>query len=487
LTPRRLPSSSLDASARWSAGQCRDGEAAAVRGVPSSDREWTGRVLSELAPAERDDVDRCSRADVDPVYHFAGLAGPVVVHRQDEIVYVGIPLVELPPHDPRGSAASLERMPAVTITLCLLKELARVVQAVREMGPMAVEAEITEYMCAACPLGTVSVVAADVATALAAAGAAGAPPPPPPDHTTQPAWRPQPGPASVPGKKGHGGKGKGVLQLHLNEYVRAVLYDSESTPDICEVFGWVHCKAEVEVAPEFTVGITSSSGVESMVTHASVQSLKPSGLASVVNLSHKLRFVPPSSRFELCGYKMCSSTIRLPIRGYFQMKAINGQSTRILIQLKLEEGLPNAFEYCEARLPFQGRVIESIDGSPNSGAVAVAPSGREVVWNLGHKWKSREVAAPVTVTFAPERGERGGAAPEVTDPFITGDTGCVHLRFKMPDFTMSDSRVDPNSLTYNSAAKIKLATTRHFASTDYKIWNSLGRSRRCLPPEQLAD
>ena len=114
---------------------------------------------------------------------------------------------------------------------------------------------------------------------------------------------------------------------------------------------------------------------------AQVQALEPTGLATVVNLMHKLRFVPPAAQFELCGYKMCSTTIKLPIRGFFQMKAINENSTRILVQLKLEEGLPNQFDFCEARVPFQGRTVASIDGTPTSGSLAVSPSGRlPVTW-----------------------------------------------------------------------------------------------------------
>ena len=67
----------------------------------------------------------------------------------------------------------------------------------------------TRYVCAAMPLGTVSVVAADVATALAAAE-----PPPPLSGAgeRQPAWRP-----SAPL-----GKSKNVVLLEIMEYVRAV-------------------------------------------------------------------------------------------------------------------------------------------------------------------------------------------------------------------------------------------------------------------------
>jgi AP-5 complex subunit mu-1 len=191
--------------------------------------------------------------------------------------------------------------------------------AVHEMGPAAIRAEITEYVCAALPMGTISVVAADVATALCSPEASVASIQP---EVRQPAWRPTPAPPQSQGGKKGQGKHSGVLHLTLNEYVRAIQYDTEDTPDICEVYGTVYCKAEVKVVPEFTISIASTSGVESMVTHASVQALKPTDLSTVVNLVHTLRFVPPSSRFELCGYKMCSSTIKLPIRGFFQMKVL---------------------------------------------------------------------------------------------------------------------------------------------------------------------
>eukprot|EP00038_Savillea_parva_P022138 m.36945 g.36945 ORF g.36945 m.36945 type:complete len:488 (-) comp5456_c0_seq1:165-1628(-) len=449
--------------------------------LPLSDAEFAARVLRETAPAEQDAIERCDTVNVDPVYHFPDMAGPLVITSQDGYVYVGAPLIELSAQDPRLCTSALEKMPSVTITLCLLKELARVVLAVKDMGPNAVCDAINDYAHAALPLGTVTVVAADVTTALGSPEASMHRPQP---ERRQPAWRPAPPPPSTGGRMSTVGRGtKGVLHLHVHEFVRAVQYDDATAPDICEVFGRVHCKADVEDVPEFTIALTSSSGVESMVTHAAVQSLEPAGLGTTVNLTHRLRFVPPSSEFELCGYKMCSTTIRLPVRGFFQMKALNRKSTRILIQLKLEDGLPNTFEFCDVRLPFPGRLIDSIDGSPTSGALSVSPSGGEVVWNLGHKWKTREIAAPLTVTF---KSTTASDAATV-DPFLTGDNGCLHVRFKMPNFTMSDSKVDPNSLTYTTSGKIKLNTTRHFAATDYKIWNSLGKSRRCLPPEQLVD
>jgi hypothetical protein len=73
-----------------------------------------------------------------------------------------------------------------------------------------------------------------------------------------------------------------------------------------------------------------------------------------------------------------------------------------------------------------------------------------VVWSLGHKWKSREIAAPATIVFEPEDDVSSAAHDSVgddaqSDEFITGDTAFIQLHFKIPNFTMSDSQVRNHS------------------------------------------
>ena len=74
-----------------------------------------------------------------------------------------------------------------------------------------------------------------------------------------------------------------------------------------------------------------------------------------------------------------------------------------------------------------------------------------MVWSLGHKWKSREIAAPATIVFEPEGDVSSSAAHDSvgddaqSDEFITGDTAFIQLHFKIPNFTMSDSQVRNHS------------------------------------------
>ncbi len=63
---------------------------------------------------------------------------------------------------------------------------------------------------------------------------------------------------------------------------------------------------------------------------------------------------------------------------------------KLLLQLKLHEALPNAFEYCDVLLPFRmhGRVRE-VEGTPTCGAV----SGK---W-VSEKRRSRNIFLPFYV------------------------------------------------------------------------------------------
>eukprot|EP00041_Stephanoeca_diplocostata_P038400 m.1512200 g.1512200 ORF g.1512200 m.1512200 type:complete len:327 (+) comp25213_c0_seq5:1216-2196(+) len=325
-------------------------------------------------------------------------------------------------------------------------------------------------------MGTVMVVAADVSAAL------NGPSRPQVKNPTQnrtahvekqPAWRLNP----VQGKT------RNTVHVAVNEYVRAVQYDRDDTPDICEVYGSLHCKADTDGVPECVLGVTSASGIDSVVTHACVQSIEPNGHTNTVNHTHKLRFVPPTSQFELCAYKMCATSIRLPLRGFFQMKTIRKQTVRLLIQLKLDDEVPNNFDFCEVVLPLRRGKIVSVDAQPTSGAMSLSGGGHGLTWTLGQKWKTREVACPATVRFSDDEEPIDRA-----DRFLTGDNAVLDVRFKVADFTLSRCKVDTTMFgsSLPSSSRVKLSTSRQFLSTNYTIWNSLGKSRRCLHPEKMA-
>eukprot|EP00041_Stephanoeca_diplocostata_P038397 m.1512916 g.1512916 ORF g.1512916 m.1512916 type:complete len:141 (+) comp25213_c0_seq42:637-1059(+) len=140
----------------------------------------------------------------------------------------------------------------------MLKEIARVVAATESVSSEATRSEIEEYVCAALPMGTVMVVAADVSAAL------NGPSRPQVKNPTQnrtahvekqPAWRLNP----VQGKT------RNTVHVAVNEYVRAVQYDRDDTPDICEVYGSLHCKADTDgivkcLCSTYTIVYTQADG-----------------------------------------------------------------------------------------------------------------------------------------------------------------------------------------------------------------------------------
>lgn len=222
-------------------------------------------------------------------------------------------------------------------------------------------------------------------------------------------------------------------------------------------------------------------------------------------MSHRLRFAPPAHQFELCNYAVQEGAVKLPIRGFFQMKAISGDSAQMLIQLKVDDALPGTFDSCEARVPFSGRgKIVDVEANPGVGSVVVEDDGKTILWKIGQrKKKSSELTLPATVRFAKsaKRGGGGGgkaAAAAVVgagagntddvdpneDPFCTGSNSFVKITFQVNDYSMGGCSIDAASVASSGASKVKINVTKRFTSGEYLIWNSLGKSRRCIPPSQ---
>ena len=167
-----------------------------------------------------------------PVYAFGdGKTWPVVaVAGAGGFVYVCIPFVDtVPPHSGGGQgvaaadAPPVAHLPAVTVGVSLLQELQEVVASTTAE---ALQESIQQYMGTAMPFGTVLVTSAHVVSKMQTTKL-----PSKPLTEKQMAWKPEP-------------KSKGRDQLHLviKEVVRAIQYDSEDVPDVCEVYGHVQCK-----------------------------------------------------------------------------------------------------------------------------------------------------------------------------------------------------------------------------------------------------
>lgn len=44
--------------------------------------------------------------------------------------------------------------------------------------------------------------------------------------------------------------------------------------------------------------------------------------------------------------------------------------------------------------------------------------------------------------------------------------------------------IDAASVASSGTSKVKINVTKTYTSGEYLIWNSLGKSRRCIPPAQ---
>ncbi len=279
-------------------------------------------------------------------------------------------------------------------------------------------------------------------------------------------------------------------------YSPARRYDIAGTPDICEAFGAIRCLADCEGSPDFSLTVASREGFATVGVHSCVQATEPSPRAgTVVQLAHKLRFSPPAHEFELCRYTVQAGAVGLPVRGFFQLKTIGGGAVQMLLQLKVDDKLPTSFEACEARIPLHGRGrVDDVEANPGNGSVVVednGPDGGTLVWKLNIKRRGMELSLPATVRFG-----GGGAADaviaaeaaslvshsDVSDPFCAGANACVQIIFALNDYSVGGCTIDPGTVTSSSSAKVKVQVARRVLAGEYLIWNSLGRSRRCVPP-----
>ena len=103
--------------------------------------------------------------------------------------------------------------------------------------------------------------------------------------------------------------------------------------------------------------------------------------AEIETHQKKLAFTPPLERFTLCDYHVIGLE-KAPIRGFYQMKQINMVQSKILVQLKLTEGVNNQFEKFIVNIPFfnRGKIINA-DMSQNFGNISA--SKNTLIWSLG--------------------------------------------------------------------------------------------------------
>eukprot|EP00999_Lentomonas_sp_LEN2_P000982 NODE_198_length_1918_cov_94.585706_g174_i0.p1 GENE.NODE_198_length_1918_cov_94.585706_g174_i0~~NODE_198_length_1918_cov_94.585706_g174_i0.p1 ORF type:complete len:506 (+),score=57.46 NODE_198_length_1918_cov_94.585706_g174_i0:398-1915(+) len=318
-----------------------------------------------------------------------------------------------------------------------------------------------------------------------------------------------------PGWKPILSRGKSAITLTFAEEIRAVQYDMETIPDVWEATGTMVCKAELEGVPDVSMQLTLGKDNENLspmirnpVFHYCAQS-------EDFLTSGKIIFSPPNETFCLCKY-LVHDFPKLPLRGFYQMKEFGPDAVKVLVQLKLSEGIRNNFEFCELIMPFSNRgPISKIDVSPTSGSVSLSQDRKTLIWNIGSKFtgRNREVAFPGTIYFLPKSTDSvftsssnstSSSNPQQTatsetmntfnspvsvfkqglnsDPFCVGTTAFVKINFKIMEETITGLRPNLDSFVTYPVSRPKVQVNRYIKGTDYVIWNSLGDSRHALPP-----
>lgn len=403
--------------------------------------------------------DSCSRINKTSVYALPTGGGdlwPVLAFQKSGLIYVCLPLVEqsLKPRPPLISISGISQAFALLSGLLVFINSSQKNEA--EMS--AKVGQLPSLLMQACPLGTP--LDTDLNGLLDNSHVST-------NHMQkQPVWR-----ISTY-------KGKPQVNVCITEKVKSMQYDKRDVADMWQVYGTVTCKCDLEGATSnVTVSLNlpaNGSPLQDILVHPCVTSLDSAILTScsvdVMDDSafsgpYKLPFTPPSDLFNLCYY---TSQVPLPpILGFYQLKEEELQ-LKLTVNLKLHESVKNAFEYCEARIPFFNRgPVAHLEYKVSYGQLDVSREKSLLVWVIGQKFpKSLEISLTGTVTFGSMSKE------QPVDPICSGSTAYVKLYFRIPDYTLTGCYADQHSVQVFSSGKPKISTSRELISSDYYIWNS---------------
>ncbi|XP_071791604.1 AP-5 complex subunit mu-1-like [Asterias amurensis] len=423
--------------------------------------------------------DTCEKQFQKPVFEVkvpGGNLWPVVIIEKFGLLFCCLPLVEQG-CEPRPPLISIL---GISLGFSLLGAMADF------MGPLSRDfttshpklLELLSYMCQAAPFGTlIDINPVTVREALQNKHSTQLVS----THTKQPAWRPILT------------KGKAVLQFSINEQVRAVLYNSDNMEDVCNVYGTISCKADLEgVIPEVTVTLTvpnDSPPLDNLMVHPCVQGgdtrLLESGSPGTTTLKmpkRSLRFMPPREGFTLGYYTSSTSFMTPPITASYHMKG-SEREVNLLVKVKLNAKVKNAMDYCEVQLPFYNRgIISDINVTPSSGNVVLPTDRRRLGWNLGQKFPSKTLEATLQAKVQFEEfNEKKQIPGTYEDPFCVGLNAYASIYFKVPDFTYTGCQIDPRSVQIQPSAKPKVTLAKEFVTAEYKVWNSHGDAQAVFP------
>jgi len=265
-------------------------------------------------------------------------------------------------------------------------------------------------------------------------------------------------------------RGKGKVEIVLQEEISAAQYDKDALPDSWKVHGTINIKADLEGLPEVTLGLTwppKPNQIQSFLLDSRAQ-------GADVTRTKKICFSPPLGQFLLATYSL-DALHKLPLRGFYQMKSGEAGQIKILVQLKLDEAVHNEFEYCEVHIPLPNRGrIASVQASPTLGSVRIEDNRAGLVWDIGQRISTRnlEVALPATIFF-----DKVAAPHPKTDPFCTGSNAFIKLHFKVVDYLLSGLNIDTRNTAVYPNTKLQMQVNRQLCSGQYLVWNSWGGVR----------
>ncbi len=216
---------------------------------------------------------------------------------------------------------------------------------------------------------------------------------------------------------------------------------------------------------------TSISSDSSMLTFTVIAGQGPDAGDRICHMS-----LCPALKTEhvLMRYE-ASPPASLPFRAFYQLKPVSLKEAKLLIQMKLNDKLPNAFEYCNVVIPFQA-AVDSFEVSPTEGSVKKGADGRSLLWELGTSVQGRklECALPVTVRFL---------EPLVLSSAASTSPACfADICFRMVGVSLAGVQVEDDLSYFPKPNSMAVTVNYVTVSGTYRVWNSLGESVRYVTP-----
>ncbi|XP_077528988.1 AP-5 complex subunit mu-1-like [Haemaphysalis longicornis] len=371
-----------------------------------------------------------------------GALWPFVFIKEQGLYFGCLPLMSSPHAEERLDLLSL---PEVTAALLIVQAAIQALgNNIASLTATSGAEPLEQFLSVACPFGLVQFTQPSVVQDILRE-----PMMEEPSHMV-PAWRPT------------AYRGKPVLRLQLKETVHSTQCDRLDVSSMAQVCGHVRVHAELECR-ELWVAVSVPPDMPAPMLAAHVE-LAPSTSSSAwrVHLNP-----PPTHPVEAVRYVM--PPVGAPILGLYSMRG--DKRVDFLLQLKLQAGVPNAFQSLEVRVPFFNRgCIKKSSLTPSCGSVSVARDKCSLIWAVGQKFpaSSQEVSLTGTVHFNEQ------ALVSNMSKLCVGLTSYVQVDFRMTQQTLSGCSLDPKSVQVTPQTKFKLVIDHEVESLEYKIWNKFG-------------